>query len=54
VHRYKLINNKPVECSAAEIAAQEANLAASIQPPQSPYITWEEFDSAYYEGVDSL
>lgn len=54
VYRYKLINNKPVECSAEEIAAQEAILAASTQPPQSPYITWEELDSAYYEGVDSL
>ena len=54
-YRYKLVDGKPVECTAEEIAEQEeANLAASIQPPQSPYITWEELDSAYYEGVDSL
>lgn len=54
-YRYKLVDGKAVECSAEEIREQEeANLAASIQPPQSPYITWEELDSAYYEGVDSL
>lgn len=54
-YRYKLVDGKPMECSAEEIREQEeANLAASIQPPQSPYITWEELDSAYYEGVDSL
>lgn len=53
-YRYKLVDGNPVECTAEEIATQEAILAASVQTPQSPYITWEEFDSAYYEGVDSL
>lgn len=54
-YRYKLVDGKPVECTQEEIIQQEeAILAASTQTPQSPYITWEEFDSAYYEGVDSL
>ena len=53
-YRYKLIEDKPVECSQDEIAAQEAAIKASYQPPQSPYVTWEELDTAYYEGVDSL
>ena len=53
-YRYKLIDGKPVECTAEEIAAQEAAIKASYQPPQSPYVTWEELDTAYYEGVDSL
>lgn len=52
--RYKLIDGKPVECTAEEIAAQEAAIKSSYQPPQSPYVTWEELDVAYYEGVDSL
>lgn len=53
-YRYKLINDKPIECTIQEIKEQEAILAASVQKPQSPYITWEELDTAYYEGVDSL
>lgn len=48
---YKLIDGKAVECTVEEIASQEAIFAASIQ---TPYITWDELDSAYYEGVDSL
>ena len=53
-YRYKMVDGKPVECSAEEIAEQEAAIKASYQPPQSPYVTWEELDIAYYEGVESL
>ena len=54
-YRYKMVDGMPVECTTEEIIQQEeAILASSTQTPQSPYITWEEFDSAYYEGVDSL
>lgn len=54
VYRYKLVDGTPVECTTEEIVSQEAILAASVQTPQSPYITWEELNFAYYEGVDSL
>lgn len=54
-YRYKLVDGKAVECTAEEIREQEDTiLTASAQTSQSPYITWEELDSAYYEGVDSL
>ena len=52
---YKLVDGMTIECTPEEIREQEeAILAASTQTSQSPYITWEELDSAYYEGVDSL
>lgn len=55
VYRYKLADGVCVECTPEEIREQEeAILTASAQTPQSPYITWEELDFAYYEGVDSL
>lgn len=54
-YRYKLVEGNPVECTPEEIREQEDTiLTASAQTSQSPYITWEELDSAYYEGVDSL
>lgn len=54
IYRYKLVDGKPIECSMEEIEAQEAANKSSYQPPQSLYITWEDLDKAYYEGVDSL
>ena len=53
-YRYKLVDGEPVACTPEEIREQEEAIKSSYQPPQSPYITWEELDSAYYEGVDSL
>ena len=53
-YRYKIIDGTPAECSAEEIATQEAAIKSSYQPTQSPYVTWEDLDKAYYEGVDSL
>lgn len=52
--RYKLVDGKPVECSSEKIAEQEMAIKSSYQPPQSPYVTWEDLDKAYYEGVESL
>lgn len=49
VYRYKLMDGKPVECTAEEIAEQEANL-----PKPQPTPTFEELDAAYQEGVNSL
>ena len=53
-YRYRLVDGAPIECSNEDIAQQEEAIKASYQPPQSPYVTWEELDVAYYEGVDSL
>lgn len=64
VYRYKLVGEKPVECTAEEIAAQEAALT-----PVEPTPTLESrvgalekafessilaMDAAYAEGVNSL
>ena len=49
VYRYKLVDGRPVECTAEEIAEQEANL-----PKPQPTPTFEELDAAYQEGVNSL
>lgn len=54
IYHYKLINNKPVECSMEDIAAQKAVIEAAHQLHQNPYVTWDELNKAYYEGVDSL
>ena len=55
-YRYKLVDNKPVECTAEEIAEQEAAL---VPEPAEPETTvWDELDAAYQagyeEGVDSI
>lgn len=49
VYRYKLMDGKPMECTAEKIAEQEANL-----PKPQPTPTFEELDAAYQEGVNSL
>ena len=48
VWRYKLTDGAVEECSAEEIAKQEAAL------PKEPVSVWDELDRAYQEGVDSL
>lgn len=51
VYRYKLADGKPEECTAEEIAQQEAELPPPT-PPGGAEI--EELDNAYREGVNSL
>jgi hypothetical protein len=48
--RYKLVDGAAVECSAEEIAAQEA----ALPEPEEPMSVWDELDKAYQEGVDSV
>ena len=50
-YRYKLVDGKPVECTAEEIAAQEAALVPSDPEPE-PDI-YDELATAYNEGVQS-
>ena len=51
-YRYKLVDGVPVECTAEEIAVQEAaNRPAEPEPEPS---VWDELDAAYQEGVDSV
>lgn len=50
-YRYKLVNGKHVECTAEEIAAQEAALVPSDPEPE-PDI-YDELATAYNEGVQS-
>ena len=47
-----LVNGKPVECSAEEIAAQEA--ALKPEQPEPSGSVWDELDAAYQEGVNSV
>lgn len=50
-YRYKLVDGKPVECTAEEIAAQETALVPSDPEPE-PDI-YDELATAYNEGVQS-
>lgn len=58
-YQYKLVNKKPVECTAEEIKAQEE--ANKPDPVPSGDSVWDELDAAYTagynegytEGVDS-
>ena len=50
--RYKLVDGKPVECTAEEIKAQEEALKPIPVPPERS--VWDELDEAYQEGVDSV
>lgn len=50
-YRYKLVDGKPLECTAEEIAAQEAALVPSDPEPE-PDI-YDELATAYNEGVQS-
>ena len=57
-YRYKLVEGKPVECTAEEIAEQEA----ALQPEPTPVepepgvdedAIWDALAAAYNEGVQS-
>jgi hypothetical protein len=50
--RYKLVDGKPVECAAEEIAQQEE--ANKPVPTPAEDSVWDELDAAYQEGVDSV
>lgn len=51
-YRYKLVDGKPVECTPEEIREQEeANKPVPVEPEGS---VWDELDTAYQEGVDSV
>lgn len=51
-YRYKMVDGKPEECTPEEIAAQEeANRPA---PPEPELSVWDQLDTAYQEGVDSV
>lgn len=57
-YRYKLVDNKPVECSAEEIADQEAALQPEPTPAEpesgvSEDAIWDAMAVAYNEGVQS-
>lgn len=47
--QYKLVDGAVVECSAEEIAEQEAALS-----PDTVFSVWDELDAAYREGVESV
>lgn len=47
-YRYKLVDGVVVECTAEEIAEQEAE----NQKPATAPTVWDELDAAYQEGYD--
>lgn len=52
-YRYKLVGGKAVECTAEEIAEQEAANRPDPTPSDESSV-WDELDAAYQEGVDSV
>ena len=54
VYRYKLVDGKAVECTAEEIAEQEANIPVPEPTPSPDDSVWDELDAAYQEGVNSI
>ena len=57
-YRYKLVDGQPVECTAEEIAAQEAALQPEPTPEEpetgvSEDAIWDAMAAAYSEGVQS-
>lgn len=53
-YRYKLVDGVPVECTAEEIAEQEAALSPDPVEPETEETVWDELDTAYQEGVNSV
>ena len=51
-YRYKLVDGKPVECTAEEIKAQEE--ANKPEPAPVEVSVWDELDAAYQKGVNSV
>lgn len=52
-YRYKLADGVAVECTAEEIAEQEAALQPETPAPTDGDV-WDELDAAYREGVNSV
>lgn len=57
-YRYRLVDGAPVECTAEEIAAQEAALQPEPTPAEpesgvSEDAIWDAMAAAYNEGVQS-
>ena len=52
-YRYKLADGVAVECTAEEIAEQEAALDPGTPAPAEASV-WDELDAAYREGVNSV
>lgn len=52
-YRYKLADGKAVECTPEEIAEQEAANQPAPEPSDDSAV-WDELDTAYQEGVDSV
>ena len=50
--RYKLVDGKPVECSAEEITQQEESFKS--EPIQPELTVWDELDAAYQSGINSI
>lgn len=52
-YRYKLVDGVPVECTAEEIAQQEAEKQLEPSVPDAEPSIWDELAAAYSEGVQS-
>lgn len=53
VYRYKYADGVVRECTAEEIAEQEASRPVP-QEPENGDSVWDELDAAYQEGVNSI
>lgn len=53
-YRYKLVDGAPVECTAEEIAAQEAAKQTDTSNQDTAPVTWSELAEALREGVNSV
>lgn len=53
VYRFKYVDGVVRECTAEEIAEQEASRPVP-QEPENGDSVWDELDAAYREGVDSV
>lgn len=54
-YRYKLVDGKPIECTAEEIAQQEEALRPEPSTdPGTAEALLADMDTAYREGVDSV
>lgn len=53
VYQYKMKDGLPVECSKEEIAEQEKDILVP-EEPETESSVWDELDTAYQEGVDSV
>lgn len=53
-YRYKLVDGVPVECTAEEIAQQEAENQPEPSTPDTEPSVWDELAEALREGVNSV